>query len=154
MENASKALIIAAAILLSILIIALGMRVFNSARSATGSVDLSPQEISSHNSRFEAYVGRQRGDSCIELCNMIAKNNDEYEDRKIRIWASNKVIPLVENGNRSFPDDGTSIMRGDTVPAKIRSKMTNIKRTATYLVRFVYEGNDGLIDKVEISYYE
>ena len=146
MENASKALIIAAAILLSILIIALGMRVFNSARSATGSVDLSPQEISSHNSRFEAYVGRQRGDSCIELCNMIAKNNDEYEDRKIRL--------LVENGNRSFPNDGTSIMRGDTVPANIRSKMTNIKRTATYLVRFVYEGNDGLIDKVEISYYE
>ena len=41
MENASKALIIAGAILLSILIISLGIMVFQNAKSTVGSADMS-----------------------------------------------------------------------------------------------------------------
>ena len=100
MENASKALIIAGAILLSILIIALGMRIYNSASSATGGADLSSQEIAAHNAQFEAYEGRQKGSQCVELCNKIAKNNDEYEDRTIRIWAANAAVSLTDLNNR------------------------------------------------------
>ena len=85
MENASKALIIAGAILLSILIIALGMRIYNSSSSVTGGADLSAQEISSHNAQFEAYEGRQKGTQVKTLLNAIEKNNTEYTDRTIEI---------------------------------------------------------------------
>ena len=55
MENASKALIIAGAILLSILIISLGLMVYNQAKETIGSVNLSQQEIEAFNSKFTAY---------------------------------------------------------------------------------------------------
>ena len=57
MENASKALIIAGAILLSILIISLGLMVYNNAKSAVGSADLSEAEIQAFNAKFTSYVG-------------------------------------------------------------------------------------------------
>lgn len=61
MENASKALIIAGAILLSILIIALGVFVFNQAKSAVGNTGLSDQEVAAFNSKFDSYEGKQKG---------------------------------------------------------------------------------------------
>ena len=49
MENASKALIIAGAILLSILIIALGIFVFNQAKNATNTDSLEDMNVSTFN---------------------------------------------------------------------------------------------------------
>jgi len=92
MENASKALIIAGAILLSLLIIALGIRVYNKASSSSSNVNLTAQEISTHNARFEAYNGKQSGNQVIKLCNMIAMNNEQYEDRIIRIFGVNWYV--------------------------------------------------------------
>ena len=60
MENASKALIIAGAILLSILIITLGLGVYNNASSSMKNASLDPQELQAHNSQFLAYEGRQK----------------------------------------------------------------------------------------------
>ena len=45
MENATKALLIAAAVLVAILIISLGLVVYNMAAETIGSVNLSQQEI-------------------------------------------------------------------------------------------------------------
>ena len=45
MENASKALIIAASILIAILIISLGVRIFNGAQSAANGTQLDETEI-------------------------------------------------------------------------------------------------------------
>ena len=45
MENASKALIIAGAILLSILIISLGILIFSQAQDTINSINMSEQEI-------------------------------------------------------------------------------------------------------------
>ena len=57
MENASKALIIAGAILLSILIISLGIMVYNNAKNTVGSSNLDKQEIQTFNSQWEQYEG-------------------------------------------------------------------------------------------------
>lgn len=46
MENATKALLIAAAVLIVILIIALGMRIFSSTSGATSQAETSGQQIS------------------------------------------------------------------------------------------------------------
>lgn len=124
MENASKALIIAGAILLSILIIGLGMAVYNNASSTTGKSDLSSQEISAHNSTFEAYEGRIKGSQVKALINAVEKNNKEYDDRPIKIEANS---------------DARSV--------------ENTKNTTTYHVYFEYNGNDNLISGVAIYVY-
>lgn len=80
MENASKALIIAGAILLSILIIALGVFVFNQAKSSIGNTGLSDQEVAAFNSKFDSYEGKQKGSSVKALVNAVRnynKSNDE-----------------------------------------------------------------------------
>ena len=61
MENASKALIIAGAILLSILIIGLGMTIYQKASGAMNGADLSGTEIQTYNSEFEQYKETQTG---------------------------------------------------------------------------------------------
>ena len=54
MENASKALLIAAAVLIVILLIAFGMRIFNSSRTSTQKVDTVTSSI---DSKIEAAAG-------------------------------------------------------------------------------------------------
>ena len=61
MENASKALIIAGAILLSIAIIGIGMYVFNMASGTINQANMSGQEIEAYNSEFTKYEGVQNG---------------------------------------------------------------------------------------------
>ena len=74
MENASKALIIAGAILLSILLISLGIMVYNNARNAVGSADLSDTQIQAFNSQFTSYTGTAgKTISASELTNLLEK---------------------------------------------------------------------------------
>lgn len=89
MENASKALIIAGAILLSILIIALGVFVFNQSKSAMENVNLSDQEVSAFNSKYESYKGVQNGSNVKSLINAIRTyNNSTSENQYINLTAS------------------------------------------------------------------
>lgn len=57
MENASKALIIAGAILLSILIIGLGMLIFNQAKEAISNTGMDEQKVKAYNAQFDDYMG-------------------------------------------------------------------------------------------------
>ena len=79
MENASKALIIAGAILLSILIISLGIMVYNNAKNTVGSASLDKQEIQTFNSYFEKYVGDNKTASEVRtmISEVIASNASE-----------------------------------------------------------------------------
>lgn len=79
MENASKALIIAAAVLLSILIIALGMQIYNNAQSSISDTGLDSQKIGAFNSQFEAYAGKQTGTACRTLITNIRASNNLHE---------------------------------------------------------------------------
>ena len=73
MENASKALIIAGAILLSILIISLGIMVYNNAKSTVGEANLDAETIQTFNSKFTMYAGNgvaaSKANSLIEAVN-------------------------------------------------------------------------------------
>ena len=80
MENASKALIIAGAILLAILIIALGVYIFNQARSATNMDDLSNQQVEAHNATFQNYEGTINGTQAKALIDAIRNNNQTMPD--------------------------------------------------------------------------
>ena len=75
MENASKALIIAGSILLALLIIGLGMGIFNNIKDYT-SPDLSSEQVQAFNSKFDSYVGDSvKGSRAKALCDAIKNNN-------------------------------------------------------------------------------
>lgn len=91
MENASKALIIAGSILLAILIIGVGMLVFNGVKDTItgGASSLDKTQIEAINSQFEAYIGTNiKGTNARQLCSLVRDNNltaDETTTFKITI---------------------------------------------------------------------
>ena len=61
MENASKALIIAGAILLAILLISLGIIIFSQAQDTINNSGMSQAELQTFNQQFVKYEGAQKG---------------------------------------------------------------------------------------------
>lgn len=78
MENASKALLIAGSILIAILLIAVGMKVFNSTSGTTDSVEttMSAAELTMFNKKFLSYVGANKSKAqVVSLLNTIISHN-------------------------------------------------------------------------------
>ncbi len=75
MENASKALIIAGAILLSILIISLGIMVYNNAKGTVSDSNLDAESVQTFNTKFTQYGGTQRGTALNSLIDAAISNN-------------------------------------------------------------------------------
>lgn len=76
MENASKALVIAGAILISILIIGLGVFIYNGAAGTVKKANLNSQEAQAQNSQFEAYFGDHVSATEVkQLLSLIRSNN-------------------------------------------------------------------------------
>ncbi len=123
MENASKALIIAGAILLSILIISLGIIIFDQASSIIKNNSMSDIEKNTFNSKFTQYEGAVKGAQVRSLYQqVITSNSDENnEERKVKI-----------NGSE---------------PTKVDSE---IKAANTYYVDIEY-GDNGLVSNIKIN---
>lgn len=114
MENASKALIIAGAILISILIVGLGVIIYNNVSGIATGTGLDEQQISAHNSPFEAYFGNSISGSNVKaLFQKITSNNNAA-------GASDEII-----GNKIYTIDGSN----QTVTS------SSIKTGRTYTVR-------------------
>lgn len=97
MENASKALIIAGAILLSILIIGLGMAVFNNAKEALSGANLDKEKIATINAQYEAYIGEAiKGSQVKTLCNLVRDNNLTADQSETFTITINSVTEATE----------------------------------------------------------
>ena len=134
MENASKALIIAGAILLSILIISLGIMVYNNSKNTVGSANLSQQEIATFNSQWESYVGGNKTAS--EVSTMISA-----------VIASNAAEQNTGAG-RLIEVEGPAASAEDNVSGH-PTKVPIIAATTTYKVTAEYK--DGLINKLKFE---
>lgn len=76
MENATKALLIAAAVLIAILIISLGIVVYNMASETISSVNFSDQEITAFNDKFDQYAGDNvRGSEVNAMLKTVLESN-------------------------------------------------------------------------------
>ena len=81
MENASKALIIAGAILLAILIISLGIMIYNQASGVVNNNAMTEVEVTSFNQKFEQYFGdKVRGANVNSLVSAVNTNNMSTDD--------------------------------------------------------------------------
>ena len=85
MENASKALIIAGAILLSILIISLGIMVYNNAKSTVSDANLSSEQAQTYNSKFTMYTGDDIPAANVNSLVAAVNANNATNDNKITI---------------------------------------------------------------------
>ena len=86
MENATKALIISASVLIAIVLIAIGIRILGILKPTTEQVGKvsNSLEVSVYNSQFVNYEGNQKGDAVKALLRLIKQNNIT-EDNKIKI---------------------------------------------------------------------
>ncbi len=100
MENASKALIIAGAILISILIITLAILVFGQAKGAMDGNAMSSFEIEQFNQRFTQFEGtRVRGATVNSMLSTILANNISADDDSRKISVSGAItMNATDNG--------------------------------------------------------
>ena len=130
MENASKALIIAGAILLSILLISLGIMIFNQAQDTINNSGMSQAEKTAFNQKFTKYEGNRKGSEVRSLIQeaMVANSDENNQDAGIKI-----TIYYTANGSSQ-----TTL-----------TSSTGIKNTTTYSVG-VYYSKSGYVDEIQI----
>ena len=178
MENASKALIIAGAILLSILIIALGIYVFNMAKNASSTSSLDELEVSQFNQAFTNYRGKQLGSGVVDLLDKVVANasaNKDSDERlpdviyiDTRAGTSAKAKNSVTGSNDLDTDAANAVnaagFSGGTQQWMVKSDSTTPNITAIgalrrimaekhyYQVEFVNNDTTGLIEYILVKY--
>ena len=139
MENASKALIIAGAILLAILIISLGIMIYNQASGVVNNNAMSEVDISSFNQKFEQYTGTNvRGAQVNSLLSQIQTNNVKYQDD------TSRQVQVSVDGSASWNGTRPS---GTLVGVSYDKANTG----ETYKVTYTTDSKTGLINKITIS---
>ena len=98
MENATKALLIAAAILIAIVLISLGVYVLGQGTTMVkDNSDMSDVEISTYNSKFEAYTGSNvTGSKVKQLIKAVEQHNRSNEDDESTTISFNGDLDTVE----------------------------------------------------------
>ena len=138
MENASKALIIAGAILLAILLISLGIGVYTNAKNQVSGNDLTKEQIQAFNSKWENFTASKQTSSQISqlFSEVIASNAAEKRSTQ------NKIVTLTYGDN--------VLGSGIAAAAKAEpSTIPMISSSSTYTVTATY--SDGLITELTIT---
>ncbi len=124
MENASKALIIAGAILLAILIISLGILIYNQASGVVTNNSMDEVSIQTFNNKFLQYAGEQKGSAVRSLISQVEASN-----------AADSSLGDVE---LKYEGDGLS-------------NKDDVNAGTTYTVTIATDSGTGLVDKVTIK---
>ena len=96
MENATKALLIAAAVLIAILLISLGVGVFNTASESMGDADLSEYEIQKFNEKFAQYNGNNKSGAEVNaLMQTVFTHNNAQADASTCVQLLNGSTPVI-----------------------------------------------------------
>lgn len=154
MENASKALIIAGAILLSILIIALGIFIFNQARGAINTNTLDSTEIATFNDPITQYTGESvLGSSVRSLVTKLASDANVNSGAGERL-PSVHLIPIA--GQQQLDaTGGDTAAASDTALAQYVTELQAINAAVTnrhyYEVTYTYNAA-GLVGDITITY--
>lgn len=146
MENASKALIIAGAILLSIAIIGVGMFVFqNVSGLITSSSNMSQEQINTYNSEFTSYEGDIRGSKAKNLCKTVRTHNLNAQDSSEKIILQTTDISDPENCPAPTKDGETG-----TTTTEINKIDSGLLSGKTYTVTLGYDKSSGLVTTISI----
>lgn len=105
MENASKALIIAGAILISIVLVSVGVIVVNSLNPDSAVEEMTKQEVDSFNSKFNSSIGNNKlGSVAKNLISTVMTNNSNTDDTR-------KVVVQLDNETETSDANALSLLR-------------------------------------------
>lgn len=146
MENASKALIIAGAILISIMIVSLGVLIFNQiGGAAKEAANMDEQEIANFNSKITPYVGKNISGSQI---NALIQLIISIDNSAVNSGETEKVVtisyPLETGGTNTISVSGNSVTGTD------KAKRVRTGSGVYYTVSAEYASN-GLISKITVN---
>ena len=147
MENASKALIIAGAILISIILISIGIMVI---QAGNGVIDQSGEQMDQQakqafNSQFANYSGTQRGSTVKSLLQVVMASNSSSSNPPIAVVCSSTDITGTPSASTtvSLPAG----MTGSSVTPE--SVLSVIKPSSKYTIEIVTV--DGLVAGIYIK---
>ena len=132
MENAAKALIIAGAILLSILLISLGIMIFNTAQDTTKNSGMTQAQVAAFNNKFSKYEGTIKGSEVRSLIQEVIASNGDDNNKN----ASRKI---------NISKDSKDIVKDTTADS------SGILTTKSYIVKITAYNADGTIKTITIS---
>lgn len=133
MENATKALLIAAAILIAILIISLSLVVYRMAAETVGSVNLSEAEMAEFNGKFDSVAGSRVSGAGV-----------------------NALLSTVMSHNRQAASSGeptVTVVDGCSSGAKVdmtAGTISKVRTGAYFAVDLSYDAN-GLVTTITIN---
>ena len=151
MENASKALIIAGAILLAIAIIGIGMYVYNNAADAMSGTDMTDEQVRTYNQTFTNYEGTQRGSAVKTMCDTIANHNRTAADdsEKVQVIYSDSAY---SDATEDPEVDASEVVDTNTTTTHINDiKENSIQSGISYTVNFGYDRTSGRVTTVYIN---
>lgn len=138
MENASKALIIAGAILLAIVIISLGLIVVNNTRETVDTSNLNEQEVQSFNAKFSPYEGEITGTRVKTMLQTVIASNQENERFPISVKFKAKGAAAFGSSYSGASDISTNITK-------------NITNTSSFKVTLSAYENKGRVSEISIE---
>ena len=140
MENASKALLIAGAILIAIVLISLGVIILQQGQEVSKNANMSEAQIAAFNAKFTQFEGRNvRGSVVKQLYRTVLQNNIAEKD-------ATKKVSIALGTGASAPSAVTAMATNATqLPAAIGDS------GQVYNVACTYSTTTGLITTVTIS---
>ena len=135
MENATKALLIAAAVLIAILIISLGIVIYNQASETVNSVNMSGQEIQAFNEKFTKYAGERVRGTEVNALLKTAVNNNLTEGNN----GNSAKLVIVKQGNTEIVNTS-----GTTITPKLDA-------SKLYKIEVKQDGLGGLVKTITIT---
>lgn len=146
MENASKALIMAGAVLVSILIVSLGVIIFNNfSKNVKDNANMDEQEISNFNSKITPYIGENINGSQV---NALIQLVISIDNSAVSSGDTNKSVsikyPLEAGVTNTIKVDSGSVT-GTTAAKRVKTGAgIYYKVTAKY-------GSNGLINEITVE---
>ena len=130
MENASKALIIAGAILLAILIIGLGIFIYRQAANTVSDTGMDQLSIQQFNGQFENYIKTNVSASNVRaLLDTVSSNNATSETKVTVKWKTNMPTDVVAD----------SLVTKDQLSSAVKYNVTDNSNTSkTGLITEIY----------------
>ncbi len=152
MENASKALIIAGAILLSILLISMGIIVYRNASSTINSADMSETETQTFNGKFTPYLGTNvTANQVYSLCESVQTSNQTEKTNGTKRYVKVTIKANADKGIASDITYGAAGAKTADTDEGLKSKnVTKLPSSQTYKVE-VKTYNGSTIQEIEVT---
>lgn len=142
MENATKALLIAAAVLVAILIISLGIVVYQMASETISSVNFSGQEVQAFNDQFMQYQGdNKRGSEVNALLKTVLQANMKSRAEGLTPTLGAKFVSVVDATSQGCDLDFDATTTGTA----------KFDTAQLYSVAIQYDADTGFVSTITVS---